>query len=208
MDKSITTTEILKKSIAAGIMIGIGATVKLCCDNQILGALLFSIGLFFICNSNMLLFTGRIGYINKKNWTEYPLIWFGNLLGCEISMGLIKLAKPELQERVKHIMETKLNMGIIPLAILSFFCGVLMFLAVNNFKPSTSENAKQYGIIFSVIVFLISGYEHSIANMAYSILYISNGFDVLKCFHVITVSTLFNAIGSIFIKKLLVKRGN
>ena len=50
MDKPIATTEILKKSIAAGIMIGIGATVKLCCDNQILGALLFSIGLFFICN--------------------------------------------------------------------------------------------------------------------------------------------------------------
>ena len=206
MDKSITITEILKKSIAAGIMIGIGATVKLCCDNQILGALLFSIGLFFICNSNMLLFTGRIGYVNKKNWMEYPLIWFGNLLGCEISMGLIKLAKPELQERVTNIMETKLNMGIIPLAILSFFCGVLMFLAVNNFKLSTSENAKQYGIVFSVIVFLVSGYEHSIANMAYSILYISNINDCIECLRVIVISTVFNAIGSIIMRKLLKTR--
>ena len=45
--------DIMKKSIAAGVMISIGVTVKLCCSSQIIGALLFSIGLFFICYLDM-----------------------------------------------------------------------------------------------------------------------------------------------------------
>ena len=175
-------------------MISIGVTVKLCCSNQIIGALLFSIGLFFICYLDMSLFTGKIGYINKKNWTEYPLIWIGNFVGCAISMILIRL------------LNAKIHMDIIPLSILSLFCGVLMYLAVNNYKTSNSDNSKLFGIIIAVVVFLLSGFEHSIANMAYSVLYISNMNDFMECLRVIMISTVFNAIGSVTIRKLLKTR--
>lgn len=198
--------DIMKKSIAAGSMISIGVTVKLCCSNQIIGALLFSIGLFFICYLDMSLFTGKIGYINKKNWTEYPLIWIGNFVGCAISMILIRLSKPEITDTVNNVLNAKIHMDIIPLSILSLFCGVLMYLAVNNYKTSNSDNSKLFGIIIAVVVFLLSGFEHSIANMAYSVLYISNMNDFIECLRVIMISTVFNAIGSVTIRKLLKTR--
>ena len=97
-------------------------------------------------------------------------------------------------------------MDIIPLSILSLFCGVLMYLAVNNYKTSNSDNSKLFGIIIAVVVFLLSGFEHSIANMAYSVLYISNMNDFMECLRVIMISTVFNAIGSVTIRKLLKTR--
>ncbi|MDD6022211.1 MAG: formate/nitrite transporter family protein [Oscillospiraceae bacterium] len=194
---------ILKKSIAAGVMIGIGAVAKLCCSNQIVGSFLFSIGLFFICNSKMFLFTGKIGYINKTNWSEYPLIWLGNFIGCVISMALIRLSKPEIKDAVSDIMSVKIQKDIASLSILALFCGVLMFLAVDNYNSTFSDNSKLFGVIIVVMVFLLSGFEHSIANMAYSVLYVSNIDDAIQCLRVVAISTIFNALGSITIRNLL-----
>ena len=63
--------ETLKKAIAAGFMIGIGAVIYISCENKIAGALLFTVGLFAVCAFGMNLFTGKIGYIisnkNKPN---------------------------------------------------------------------------------------------------------------------------------------------
>ncbi len=38
----------LKKSVSAGILIAAGATVKLMCDNTVVGSVLFLIEFFFI----------------------------------------------------------------------------------------------------------------------------------------------------------------
>ena len=60
--------ETIKKSIAAGAAIGIGSTIFLSVENKIVGALLFSLGLFLVCSFGMFLFTGKIGYvISNKN---------------------------------------------------------------------------------------------------------------------------------------------
>lgn len=196
-------SQILKRSIAAGVMISIGAVAKLCCSNQIVGNFLFSIGLFFICVSKELLFTGRIGYINNKNRSEYPLIWTGNLIGCVISMILIRTAKPELISAASTIMDAKVETDIVSLSTLALFCGVLMFLAVDNFNSASSGTLKALGIVIAVMAFLMSGFEHSIANMAYSVLYISNFNDIIQCLKVVIISTIFNAAGSITMKGLL-----
>ena len=74
----------LIKSIFAGIMIGIAGTVYLRVDNNIVGALLFSIGLLVICMYGMNLYTGKIGYIliNKLNYIYELLITIlGNFIG-------------------------------------------------------------------------------------------------------------------------------
>ena len=57
----------IKKSISAGIMIGIGATVYLLCENKIIAAFLFAAGLFAICTFEMNLFTGKsLTYLKTK----------------------------------------------------------------------------------------------------------------------------------------------
>ncbi len=58
------------------MMIGIGSAVYLTLDNKIIGALLFSIGLFMICSFSMYLYTGKIGYIFKtKNKPNCFIVW-------------------------------------------------------------------------------------------------------------------------------------
>ena len=47
-----------KKSILAGILIGLGVIINLQSDNRIIGALLFSFGLLTIIEMHLLLFTG------------------------------------------------------------------------------------------------------------------------------------------------------
>ena len=56
----------LKKSVVAGLMIGIGCTVFLNMDNSIVASFLFGLGLFTIINLELNLFTGKIGYICNK----------------------------------------------------------------------------------------------------------------------------------------------
>lgn len=58
-------------SISAGILIAIGGSVYLACDNKYAGAALFSVALLCICYLGYYLFTGKIGYLAtdraKKN---------------------------------------------------------------------------------------------------------------------------------------------
>ena len=49
--------------LAAGILIGIGGTVFLACENKIVGAVLFSVALLCICLRGYALYTGKIGFI-------------------------------------------------------------------------------------------------------------------------------------------------
>lgn len=55
----------IKKSILAGILIGLGVIINLQSANPIIEALLFSFGLLTIINMQLNLYTGKIGYLNK-----------------------------------------------------------------------------------------------------------------------------------------------
>ena len=92
-----TFVESLKKSVAAGLMIGIGCIVYLSLESKIAGALLFSVGLFLICSFGMFLFTGKIGYIIKTgNKPNCAVIWLGNLFGSIAVSVIARIAKPSL----------------------------------------------------------------------------------------------------------------
>lgn len=193
----------VKKSFSAGVLITIGATVKLMCSNPVTGSVLFSVGLFFICYLNMYLYTGKIGFIDKSNAAECALTWVGNLIGCVFAMGLVRIAKPGLKETVELMMNNKTENGLLSMSILSFFCGIIMFLAVKNYRCAKSDISKTAGIILGVTVFLLCGFEHSIANMAYSVLYIDSAHDLIMCIKLVAVSTVFNSVGSIVMRFLL-----
>lgn len=45
----IQETNILSKSLLAGIAIGFGGLINLSCSNNIIGAVLFSVGLLSVC---------------------------------------------------------------------------------------------------------------------------------------------------------------
>jgi formate/nitrite transporter FocA (FNT family) len=51
--------------------------------------------------------------------------------------------------------------------LLSVFCGILMFIAVDGFKNNPHETGKYLGIFLGVTVFILCGFEHCVANMYY-----------------------------------------
>lgn len=61
-------------SISAGILIAIGGSVYLACDNKYAGAALFSVALLCICYLGYYLFTGKIGYLatDRSKRTRSP----------------------------------------------------------------------------------------------------------------------------------------
>lgn len=191
---------ILIKGIYAGIMIGIGGTIFLALDNKIVGALLFAIGLFMICVYSMNLYTGKIGYliINKMNYL-YELLFtlIGNFLGTYLVGFLIRLTRfNNYSVKAIDICNIKLNDNLLSIFILSIFCGILMYLAVNNFKKMESSLGKYLSVFICVIVFILCGFEHCVANMFY--FSVANIWS-LKTFLYLLIMILGNSFGSIFI---------
>lgn len=193
--------KILFKSFLAGIMIAIGGTVFLSIENKVIGASLFSIGLFGVLIYNLNLYTGKIGYLitnlNLKYIKELIITLIGNFIGA-CSVGFIlryTRIYDKIYEKSLMLANTKLNDNILSIFILSIFCGLLMYYAVNGFKKQT-DFGKYLVVYLGVAVFILCGFEHCIANMYY--------FSVadiwsLKTLGYTGIMVLGNSIGSFII---------
>ncbi len=193
--------KILFKSFLAGIMIAIGGTVFLSIENKVIGASLFSIGLFGVLIYNLNLYTGKIGYLitnlNLKYIKELIITLIGNFIGA-CSVGFIlryTRIYDKIYEKSLILANTKLNDNILSIFILSIFCGLLMYYAVNGFKKQT-DFGKYLVVYLGVAVFILCGFEHCIANMYY--------FSVadiwsLKTLGYTGIMVLGNSIGSFII---------
>ena len=191
---------ILFKGIYAGMMIGIGGTVYLSISNSIIGAIFFSVGLLTICIYKMNLYTGMIGYIieNKLNYIVTLLLTLiGNFIGTMITSLLVLNTRiANISVRAKEISAIKINDNYLSIFILSIFCGMLMYIAVNTFKKEKDSIVRYLAIFICVIVFILSGFEHCIANMYYISL---AKLWSLKAVLSMLIMILGNSVGSIFI---------
>ena len=159
-------------AILAGIVIAIGGVVNLSMSNNVVGAVLFSIGLFYVVTCGLNLFTGKVGYLVNnfnKNYSLYLIVvWLGNLVGTYIVGSLMRLTRHQaLIEKAINICTVKNNDTYLSIFILAFFCGLLMFLAVDNYRKIDDSMGKNFSIIICVAVFILAGFEHCIANMFY-----------------------------------------
>lgn len=194
----------LKKSIAAGVMIGIGCTVYLSCENKVVGAILFSVGLFAICSFGMFLFTGKIGYVlSNKNKPNCAVIWLGNFIGSIIVSVAVRLARPEIHTVAAEVAAKKANLNIFALVILSFLCGILMYIAVDNFGKHPHELSGIIGIVFCVSVFILCGFEHSIADMNYFAMGIQSISEAPRYLLVLVIISISNGLGAIAIRQFV-----
>ena len=163
--------KILVRAILAGVMISIGGTIYLALENKMLGAFLFSIGLFAICTNGFNLYTGKIGYVidNKLKYLwELFITLVGNLIGtigCGYLLFLSRMGN-KLRDAAKVICEVKLNDNLLSIFILAVFCGIIMYLAVDLYKK-LNDFGKYMGIFMGITVFILAGFEHCVANMYY-----------------------------------------
>ncbi|MCI6011224.1 MAG: formate/nitrite transporter family protein [Firmicutes bacterium] len=157
--------------VAAGICIAIGGTVFLSVENKVIGALFFTVGLFTICTFGLNLFTGKVCYL-FENDRRYALqlipIWLGNLAGTWLTAMLLQQTRiAGISARAAEMCESKLNDSLLSIFILSVFCNFLIFIAVDGFRNNPHEVGKYLALFFGVMVFILCGFEHCVANMFY-----------------------------------------
>ena len=126
-------------AIISGLMIGVGGTIFLMQENTLAGSFLFSAGLMTILIFGFQLYTGKIGYIpfHKPIYlVEIIITWLGNVTGTYLFAQLIRLTRiyPAMADRVNELVAIKLNDQLGSVFVLSIFCGLLMFIAVDTFK--------------------------------------------------------------------------
>ena len=197
MKKNINS---LLKGVYAGAMIGIGGTIYLSMSNPVIGAILFSIGLLMICVYKMNLYTGMIGYVIENKLNYFITLIFtliGNLIGTMLTAYLVLNTRiANISIKAKEISMIKINDNYLSIFILAMFCGMLMYIAVNNYKKGEDSIIKYLSIIICVIVFILCGFEHCVANMYY--ISLAKVWS-LKAILIMLVMIFGNSIGSIII---------
>jgi formate/nitrite transporter FocA (FNT family) len=118
------------RAVAAGITIGIGGVVFLTVDIKIVGALMFTVGLYTICVQELNLFTGKVGYLPNREPAyiiDLEIIWIGNFCGTYLAALAVKGTRAAgIAETAQAICTTKLNDNLLSLFLLGIFCGMLI----------------------------------------------------------------------------------
>ncbi len=190
------------KGILAVFCICLGCCVYLSCDNEYIGAILFSVALFIVCVMKFSLFTGKIGFIlqdfSKRHTLEILVGLFGNIVGCLLLAPLVKVGLPELHDQALLLVQAKLTQTPLQTLIRAFFCGFLIYIAVYMFNHKDSTG----GIILAIPTFILSGFEHSIADAFYFVLSMTFSFESILFIFIVLVGNSLGALVAPFGEKV------
>ncbi len=189
----------LTSAFLAGFSIALGGLIFLSVENRIIGAALFTVGLFTVCTFGLNLFTGKVCYVfdNGKDYlAALPVIWFGNLAGTGFAALLASLTRqaPALQEKAAQLCTVKTGDGLLSLFVLGLLCNIFIYIAVEGFRNNPHTEGKYLSLLFGVMGFILCGTEHCVADMFY--------FWMGKCWSVrgiidVLVITLGNITGAV-----------
>lgn len=186
-------------AMVAGLCISLCGAVYFSCSNQIMGSFLFGLGLCTIIFFELMLYTGKVGYTpsnGPKHLLHLIWIWAGNYFGVWLGASLQKLTRvgEKLSTAAQSVAQTKMNDNYLSLFILAFFCGLLMYIAVEGSKRTPDGSTVQLAmVLLPVAVFIICGFEHCIADLYY---FSMAGFTKDAWIRILII-TLGNSVGSI-----------
>ena len=194
--------KIFLSAILAGAVIAFGGTVFLSVENTVVGSIFFTIGLFVVCTRGLHLFTGKVCYAleNGKSYNlALPVIWLGNLAGTGVTALIVKLSRIDsISAKAAELCATKLDDSILSLFLLGVLCNIFIYIAVDGYKNNPHELGKYLSLFFGVMVFILAGTEHCVADMFYFWL---SGWSVDAAVRVLVI-TLGNAAGGILFRAL------
>ena len=195
--------KVFLSGVTAGICIAIGGTVFLSLENRVLGALFFTVGLFVVCTYGLNLFTGKVCYVffrDRRYALQLVLIWLGNLAGTWLIAAAERATRiASIGEKAAGLCRVKLDDSTLSLFILAVLCNMMIYIGVEGFRSAPHEAGKYLALFFGVMVFILSGFEHCVANMYYfSIAGMWSGEALLR----VLVMTLGNAVGGVLLPLL------
>ena len=168
-------------AILSGGSIGIGGSASLLAASlygvwgKLIGACLFSLGIYVIITYEMRLFTGMVSEIPRmgvKNMWRLPLCFICNAIGVAL-VAVLAYYSPvgdKIIPQAQALIVGKLEAEAWAIRALcsSFLCGVLITLSVWSVRYAPKKSlSPTLGVIFPIIVFAFCGFDHSVANMMY-----------------------------------------
>jgi formate/nitrite transporter len=182
--KNKANTEISRMfilAIFAGMFIGMAAVAATAANVNLgsgVGAFVFPGGLAMVLIAGSELFTGNNliiipvlqGEVSVggmlKNWV---VVWIGNFVGSMI-VALIAVYSGAMNNFGAAAIKTataKCTLGFGPALLKGIGCNLLVCIAVWMSFAAKDVAGKIIGLYFPIMMFVISGFEHSVANMCY-----------------------------------------
>ena len=166
-------------SIMAGIYIALGSQAFVTVyNNQFLRAAVFPVGLMLIVVVGGELFTGNnlmtLGLIRKKfSFSDYfyslLTVYFGNLIGSLFIVFIIYFSgiynSSALANIIVNIAKVKTSMSFVQALFKGILCNIIVVLAVWMSISAKDIISKILACWFPIMLFVLSGYEHCVANM-------------------------------------------
>ena len=177
-------------SVIAGIFIAFGSFVcmtiggLLIADSpataKLISSLSFASALSLVVMAGSELFTGNnfvmscAALAKKASWLDTVKLWvicfFGNLIGSWIGVILYHLtgltANADVASYFATVSVAKLSLNPLEMVTRGILCNILVCLAVWCSIKMQSEAAKLIMILWCIFLFMMCGFEHSIANMS------------------------------------------
>ena len=213
----LSTKKIILLGILAGLFIGLGGlgnilisqTVSDIGLSKFAGACVFPVGLMLVVVCGAELFTGNnlmtIALMDKKitikemlrNW---GFVYLSNFIGAIILVNFIYFSGILSQDatiKAINIAENKASLDFIQAFLRGILCNILVVLAVWFATAGKDIISKIFACWFPIMLFVLCGFEHSIANMFFVPMGMILGADISiyqLIFNLVTV-TLGNIIG-------------
>ena len=141
------------------------------------GAAVFPVGLMLVVIAGAELFTGNnlmtLAVMNKKITTgqmlkNWSVVWVSNLVGS-VLLALIVVYTGVLDgdagTKAIAIAEGKASLSVMTMIGRGILCNVLVVLAVWMATSSQDIISKIFACWFPIMLFVLCGFEHSVANM-------------------------------------------
>ena len=152
---------LIHSAIMAGICIGIAGFGYLAVGG-IVGAVTFAFGLLAVVHYRVKLYTGTAGFFANGELLQLCTILAMNIVGCLLVALMARMSPMPLQEAAQHILEGRLNAGIVQSGVLAIGCGFIMTTAVK-----WGREGKFLPLLFGVPLFIICGFPHCVADAFY-----------------------------------------
>lgn len=151
-----------------------------CTVTKLIQALLFSSALSLVVAAGGELFTGNnltlacAGFEKRLKWSRifglWAFCWLGNLVGSWLLVILFHLSGAGQPEAIAALFASvavaKTSMSVVQLVVRGILCNICVCLAVWCAAKLQNESARLIMCIWCILIFMICGFEHSVANMA------------------------------------------
>ena len=176
-------------AMLAGMFIALGSFAAMCIGGfataagstavKFLVSLVFAAALSLVIAAGCELFTGNnlvlgAASLNRTvSWRDTALLWFvcyvGNLLGSWVLILIFQATGITGNEAVASFFVTtaqsKVSQGALALFTRGILCNICVCLAVWCSVRLKDEAARLIMVVWCILIFMICGFEHSIANM-------------------------------------------